>query len=99
MEDILIQSFLKTEVTLPGFTRKQLKDEIWRFTFNPDAVAYSFLLRNPKLSDFFGNLNNLLTLQDNLRNSLQNLKILKIELVEQKEELSLERADAAALKS
>ncbi|MBI2592567.1 MAG: lytic murein transglycosylase [Candidatus Colwellbacteria bacterium] len=66
---------------------------------NEDQGLFEVLLQNPKLSDFFGNLNSLLTLQDNLRNSLEDLRGLKAELVKQKEELSLERADAAALKS
>lgn len=56
------------------------------------------LLQNPKLSDFFGDLNNLLAVQDNLRISLEKIVELRQELMDQKEILALERADAAALK-
>ena len=57
------------------------------------------LLENPALSDFFGNLNNLLAVQDSLRITLEMVVALRDELVDQKETLGLERADAAALKA
>lgn len=57
------------------------------------------LLENPALSDFFGNLNNLMAVQDGLRITLERVVSLRDELIDQKETLGLERADAAALKA
>ncbi len=57
------------------------------------------LLQNPQISDFFININNLNALQGNIQIVLKKLVDLKTEYINQKEQLSLEYADAAALKS
>ena len=57
------------------------------------------LLQNPKLSDFFGDINNLMEVQDSLASTIYDTKQLKNQLVEQNEILSLKRSDAAALKA
>ena len=57
------------------------------------------LLANPQLSDFFNDLNNLLSVQDNLKTVLEKITSLKDQLVDEKEALALERSDATALKS
>ena len=57
------------------------------------------ILKNPQLSDFFGDLNNLLAVQDNLRITLQKVVEARQRLIDQREVLALERSDAAALKS
>ncbi len=57
------------------------------------------LLKSPELSDFFSNVNSLLSIQDSLVVSLEQLKVLKEELVSGKEALDLERTDKAALKA
>lgn len=57
------------------------------------------LLQNPRLSDFFGNINNLIEVQDSLALTISRITDLKNELVDQKETLSLERSDAAALRA
>ncbi len=56
------------------------------------------LLENPRLSDFFGNVNDLLLVQDNLKDSVDRLSELRGELITQKELLALERWDVKALK-
>ena len=56
------------------------------------------LLMSDKLSDFFGDINDLLAVQDNLRVALEQVEELRLSLLEQKSELSLERSDAFALK-
>lgn len=56
------------------------------------------LLRNPQLSDFFGSVNDLFAVQDGVNKSLAQLAVLRAELMDQKEELVLERTDADALK-
>ena len=57
------------------------------------------LLVNNRLSDFFGNLNNIALVQDNLRTSLTEVVKLRQELLEQKQELSLEKEDAENLRA
>ena len=57
------------------------------------------LLEKGKLSDFFGNLNNLTHVQDNLRVALAEILNLKQQLVTQKEELSSQKADAENLRA
>ena len=65
-----------------------------------DRVDYiEILLQNPKLSDFFSNVNNLAVLQNNLRGVLEELVASHEELVEYENQLSLKRIDAAQLKS
>jgi len=66
---------------------------------NDEQGLMEILLKSPQLSDFFTNVNDLLTVQDSLRVSLEQLKSLKAELIETKEVLNLERVDASSLKS
>lgn len=57
------------------------------------------LLANPKLSDFFTDLNSLLAFQENVKITLKKIVELRENLVDQKEILALERIDAATLKT
>ncbi|MEK9150905.1 MAG: lytic murein transglycosylase [Patescibacteria group bacterium] len=57
------------------------------------------LLKNPQLSDFFGDLNNLLSVQDNLRIVLEKIVESRQQLIDEKEALAVQRADVMALKS
>ncbi|MDP3948032.1 MAG: lytic murein transglycosylase [bacterium] len=57
------------------------------------------MLANPKLSDFFGTLNNLLLVQDSLRVALGKIVILRNELLDQKDTLSIQRADVQSLRA
>jgi peptidoglycan hydrolase CwlO-like protein len=59
----------------------------------------TILLSNSEFSDFFGKLNDLQLVQENLRVSLQNITKLRQELLDQKEELSLEKQDAENLRA
>jgi peptidoglycan hydrolase CwlO-like protein len=56
------------------------------------------LLENPSLSDFFGSVNDLLVIQDDLRVSVEQLSDLRGELIGQKELLAMERSDVEALR-
>lgn len=56
------------------------------------------LLASPKLSDFFGDLNDLLTVQENLKIELIKIIGLRDKLVDEKEALALQKADAEDLK-
>lgn len=80
-------------------TKGVLSESLRLLYENDEQGLMEILLKSPQLSDFFNNVNDLLSLQDSLRISLGQLKVLKDELMDEKEALSLERADAAALKS
>ena len=56
------------------------------------------LLSHPQISDFFGSVNDLMTLQQNVQVAIVNLAALQTDLENQKEELGTQRADTAALK-
>lgn len=56
------------------------------------------IVANPKLSDFFLDINNLLVLQDNLRLGLERVVELKTQLMDEKEALALEYEDIEALR-
>ncbi len=66
---------------------------------NEKRGLITMLLENPKLSDFFGDINNLLAVQDSLRITLEKVVALRERLIDEKEQLGLEREDAAALKA
>ncbi|MBI2035850.1 MAG: hypothetical protein HYT12_04205 [Candidatus Liptonbacteria bacterium] len=65
---------------------------------NETASIIEILLANPKLSDFFGNINNILLIEDNLRIELAKVTSLRTDLLGQKEKLALQRNDAEAIK-
>jgi len=56
------------------------------------------LLANPTLSDFFGNVNNILIIQNNLQEALRELEGLREEYLDQKEQLGLQKTDTERLK-
>lgn len=81
------------------FNKRAMSEILQNIYENEAKSLIEVLLANPKLSDFFGDLNNLLAFQDNLRVTLQKVQELRQELVDQKELLGLERADKAVLKT
>lgn len=64
-----------------------------------NQTTIEILLANNKLSDFFGNLQNITLVQSNLRASLNEVVRLRELLLEQKTELALERDDVENLKA
>lgn len=66
---------------------------------NDQSTLVEIFLRNPRLSDFFSDVNNLTLLQNNLRLTIAEITDLRDELVDQKEQYGLARADAATLRS
>jgi len=73
---------------------------ILRETYKEDRRGLiEILLENPSLSEFFGSVNDLLVIQDDLRVSVVELGELRLELVDQKELLAMERSDVEALRT
>jgi len=75
---------------LGGIIRRVSKDD--------EKGLVEILLENQNLSDFFVNVNDLALLQDNLKETLDNLDVLRGELITQKELLALERSDVEVLR-
>ena len=80
------------------FNKKNLSQTLQTLYENDSKNLIEVLFKNPQLSDFFTDLNNLLAVQDNLRLVIQKIAEAHQKLVDQKEVLALERVDAAALK-
>jgi len=64
---------------------------------NQENLLHVFL-KNPKLSDFFSDVNNITLLQSNVRLNIREIGTLKDQLEDQKEQFALARADAATLR-
>jgi membrane-bound lytic murein transglycosylase B len=62
------------------------------------ANLIEIFLKNPKLSDFFTDVNSLTLLQANVRETIGQIASLKDDLEDQKEQFSLARADAATIR-
>jgi len=82
-----------------NFNKKNLSQTLQTLYENDNKSLVEILFTNPKLSDFFTDLNNLLAVQDNLRLVIIKIAEAHQKLVDQKEVLALGRADAAALKA
>ena len=75
---------------LGGIVRRVSKDD--------EKGLIEILLENQSLSDFFVNVNDLALLQENLKETLDELGILQDDLITQKELLALERSDVEVLR-
>ncbi|GEM_PF-107640 len=84
------QSIETNKGTLAGVLQELYKNE--------RTSLLEVFLKNPKLSDFFSDVNNLTLLQDNLRVSIIQIQDLHVRLQDQKSQLALARADATAVK-
>lgn len=82
-----------------GLNRDALTKTLQKMYETGNTSLVEVLLRNPQLSDFFGDFNNFLDIQDNLIVTIERIKALREGLVEEKEVLALKRSDAAALKA
>lgn len=65
---------------------------------NDQEGAIEMMMANPKMSDFFLNLNNLISIQDSLRTTLEKVVDLKNQLMDHKESLANQYDDVSQLK-
>ena len=93
--------------------RKEITTTEAKLALNLDAISDSLqgvyeservslvavLLKNPNLSDFFNDINNLLDVQSSLTDTVAKINILKEELLSEKESLAIKFSDAAAAKA
>lgn len=75
-----------------------LGDLIKNLYQSDQASLVEIFLRNPKLSDFFTDMNSMTILQNKLRITIGQISSLKDQLEEQKNQFALARADAATIK-
>jgi peptidoglycan hydrolase CwlO-like protein len=66
---------------------------------NEQASLVEIFLKNPKLSDFFSDLNNIALLQNNLRAAIQQITDLRDQLKEKQDQFALAKADAESVKN
>lgn len=82
-----------------GMNKVALSRAVQKVYEEGDTNLMEMLLQHNKFSEFFGNLNNLADLQDNLVITIDRIKDIREDLVEKRETLALQRSDAAALKA
>ena len=81
-------------------SNKQTIASILQTVYENDKTGLvQVLLAHPNLSDFFGDVQNLVSVQENLRDVLQKAVVLREDLLDQKEQLALEKSDAESLKA
>jgi len=82
-----------------NFNKNALSQVLQNIYENENQSLMEIFLANPHLSNFFGNLDNLALIQNNLQATLGKIIQLRTELLEQKEQLALEKSDAKTLKT
>jgi membrane-bound lytic murein transglycosylase B len=65
---------------------------------NDQASLMQVFLANPKISDFFGDLNNISLLQANIKGTITEIQTLQDQLKDQQEQFALARADAETIR-
>lgn len=80
------------------FNKEAISRLIREYYENERQGLLAVVLTHPKISDFFGDLNNLIFVQDNLKETLKKIILLKQNLVDSKEALAQEREDTESLK-
>ena len=91
----------KIEVTENNIdSNKQVLASLLRNLYQNEQVSLiEVFLKNPKLSDFFNDLNNITLLQGNVRQTIVKITDFRDQLTEEKTQLALARTDAATIKA
>jgi membrane-bound lytic murein transglycosylase B len=80
-------------------SKKEVLTDLLKSLYESDqSTLVEIFLKNPKLSDFFTDVNNLSLLQNNVRLTIRQISDLRDELKEQKDQFSLARADAETIR-
>ncbi len=88
----------KTQTKLD--VNREALTKLMRKLYENDRLGLTaILLKANKLSDFVGDVNNILNAQNAIHDTVTEVATLKDELVQKKEDLSDQRSDAAALKA
>jgi peptidoglycan hydrolase CwlO-like protein len=88
-------------ITQDTIERRQnvLVELIKKVYLKDNESTLAIFLKNPKLSDFFTDLNNTILIQENLRITINQIKDLRQKLEEQKIQYSLAKADTEVLRN
>ncbi|MEK7507917.1 MAG: lytic murein transglycosylase [Patescibacteria group bacterium] len=81
------------------FRRTALGKLVQSLYENQQISFLEVLLKNPRLSDFFSNINNITIVQSNLRVAIEEITDLKNDLKDKEEQFSLARADAESVRA
>lgn len=87
-----------TENTIES-DREALSGLIRNMYQNEQASLVEIFLKNPRLSDFFSNMNNLALVQNNVRITINQIADLRNQLKDQRDQFALARADAATVRA
>ncbi|MDO8584796.1 MAG: lytic murein transglycosylase [bacterium] len=91
----------KTKVTAVeqdlDFNKQALARTLQQIRERDATGLFEVLLKNPDLSGFVNDLNNLMVFQDNLRLGVEKISNLRVELVTEQEALAEKRTDAVSL--
>ena len=92
------KSILTTEEKIAQ-NKEILTKALQRIYQGENLSLAEILLRNPKLSDFFSDVNDLINIQESMRGTLEKVIDLRDELEQKKESLALKKNDTEQLKA
>ncbi len=92
------KSILSTEQKI-DLNKEILTKALQRINQGESLSLAEILLQNPKLSDFFADVNDLINVQESMRGTLEKVIDLRDELNQKKEALAIKKNDAEQLKA
>jgi len=93
------QSQLKKTEDKLDFNKNALTQTLESLYEKDDTTMVEMLLKSSKLSDFFGDMTELVEVQDSLTTTVKNITGIKIDLLDIKEQLAIKKNDIEALKA
>ncbi len=93
------ESTIKTKEADLSMNREALKQSPQTLYVSGQTGMVELLLANPHLSDFFGDVNNLLSVKESLVQTIGVITNIRNDLVDQKAKLEVERSDKARAKA
>lgn len=92
------QAQVKTTQEKIDFNRSAISTALQVLYEHEQTSLVTALLQNPNLSDFFGEVNDLLAVQESLTETIQKINQLKNDLLDEQEQLVSKKSDALAMK-